>query len=193
VRNLKKEDFQLYEDRKKQEILSIDEVNAEVESSPRGASPIDGGTRRRGKTALILFIDSAIQPRFVKQSRDSAYKFAKEHMGPQDLFAVGTYISSMKIIQNLTSDRDEVLAAIEKSVTMNAGGGMFFDDLMRSLQQINISITRLKGQKSVFMYAGASLSDTPSTRTPYDNALTSAKKANVVYYTVDPEEFLRYP
>ena len=35
VHKLKKEDFQLYEDGKKQEILSIDEVNAASEASPR--------------------------------------------------------------------------------------------------------------------------------------------------------------
>jgi VWFA-related protein len=186
VRDLKKEDFKLYEDGKSQEILSFDEVNAESPASALGVSAINEGSLRRGKTVLILFIDSAIAPRFVKQSRDSAYKFVKEHMGPQDLFAVGSYVSSMKIIQNLTSDRDEVLAAIEKSANMNASGMVYFDDLLRSLQQINLSIARIKGQKSIFMYAAAALGATPSTRTPYNDTLTSAKKANVVYYTVDP-------
>jgi hypothetical protein len=41
IRNLKKEDFEFYEDGKKQEILSIDEVNAESRPSSLGMSPID--------------------------------------------------------------------------------------------------------------------------------------------------------
>jgi VWFA-related protein len=186
VRDLKKEDFSLYEDGKRQEIVSFDEVNAESVSSPDQMPLMDQAGPHRGKTVMILFIDSSIAPRFMQASRESAWKYVQEHMKPQDLFAVGSYVSSMRILQNFTSDRDEVLAAIEKSTAYYATGMMYFDDLLRSLEQINYAIARLKGPKSLLMYASVSLGGSPSIRTPYANALNSAKKSNVVFYTVDP-------
>jgi VWFA-related protein len=187
VRHLKKEDFTLYEDGKKQEILSFDEVDGQAATSPKEMPLMDQAGQHRGKTVMILFVDSSIAPRFVKTSRESAWKFVREHMQPQDLFAVGTYVSSMQILQNFTSDREDVLAAIEKSTAYYATGGMmYFDDLLRSLEQINYAIARLKGQKSLLMYASVGLGSSPSIQTPYATALNSAKKSNVVYYTVDP-------
>jgi VWFA-related protein len=186
VRDLKKEDFTLYEDGKKQEIVSFDQVDEQAATSPNQMPLLDQVGPHRGKTVMILFIDSAIVPRFMQTSRESAWKFVQEHMQTHDLFAVGSYVSSMRILQNFTSDRDEVLAAIEKSTAYYATGMLYFDDLLRSLEQINYAIARLKGQKSLLMYASIGLGGTPSTRTPYANALTSAKKSNVVFYTVDP-------
>jgi VWFA-related protein len=186
VRHLKKEDFTIYEEGKKQEIVSFDEVNAEAATAPDRMPLMDQTGQHRGKTVMILFIDSAITPRFMQASRESAWKFVQEHMQPQDLFAVGSYVSSMRILQNFTNDRDEVLAAIEKSTAYYATGMMYFDDLLRSLEQINYAIARLKGQKSLLIYAGIELGGSPSIRTPYANAVNSAKKSNVVFYTIDP-------
>jgi VWFA-related protein len=187
ARHLKKEDFTLYEDGKKQEILSFDEVDGQAAASPKEMPLMDQAGQHRGKTVMILFVDSSIAPRFAKSSRESAWKFVREHMQPQDLFAVGTYVSSMQILQNFTSDREDVLAAIEKSTAYySTSGMMYFEDLLRSLEQINYAIARLKGQKSLLMYASVGLGSSPSIQTPYANALNSAKKSNVVYYTVDP-------
>jgi VWFA-related protein len=186
VPGLKKEDFTLYEDGKKQGIVSFDEVNGEAATSPEQMPLMDQVGQHRGKTVMILFIDSSIAPRFMQASRESAWKFVQEHMQPQDLFAVGSYVSSMRILQNFSSDRDEVLAAIEKSTAYYATGMMYFDDLLRSLEQINYAVARLKGPKSLLMYASIGLGGSPSDRTPYANALNSAKKSNVVFYTVDP-------
>jgi VWFA-related protein len=154
VHNLKKEDFQLYEDGKKQEIVSLDEVNAESESSSLGVSPIDEKPSHRGKTVLIVFNDSSIRPENIKKSRDSAQKFVKEHMRPQDLFAVAEFGMTMKVLQNFTKDREEVLGAIAHADPMNAGGGsMYFEDLLRSLDGIDLSIAPIKGQKTILIYS----------------------------------------
>jgi VWFA-related protein len=186
IPDLKKGDFELYEDGKKQEIVSFDQVQGKTALSPEEMPLLDRGGTQRGKTVLILFVDSAITPRYVKTARDSALQYVKEHMGPQDLFGVGTYVSSMKILQNLTSDRDEVMAAIEKSAESYANVTVYFDDMLRALDQINYSIARLKGQKSVLIYASVGLGGAPILRTAYANTLKSAKASNVVYYSIDP-------
>ena len=154
VRNLKMEGFQLYEDGKKQEIVSMDEVNAESEASSLGVSPINAKPSHRGKTVLIIFNDSAIRPEFIQESRDSAQKFVKEHMRPQDLFAVADFGMSMKVLQNFTSDREEVMQAIANAAPANAGGGsMYFENLVLSLEGINHSIAPIKGQKTILIYS----------------------------------------
>ena len=67
VPNLKKEDFELYEDGEKQEILSIDEVNAESRLSSLGMNPLAENALHGGKTVLIIFDDSAIMPQYIKR------------------------------------------------------------------------------------------------------------------------------
>jgi hypothetical protein len=154
VRNLKKEDFQLYEDGQKQEILSIDEVNAASEASPSGVNPISGATSHRGKTVLIVFADNLLKPGDTQTSRDSAEKFVREHMRPQDLFAVAKFDISMKILQNFTSDRKDVLDGIRQAagVSVNGHRGLL-NELLRALDRINYSLAQIKGQKSILIYA----------------------------------------
>ncbi len=151
VRNLHKEDFQLYEDGKKQEILSIDEVNEASEASPSGVNPIAGNTSHRGKTVLIVFADSFIPFQDIKMSRDSAERFVQEHMQPQDLFAVAKFDISMQVLQNFTSNRKEVQDAIKNAAGVT-GAKPNLDDLLRALDRINHSIAQIKGQKSILVY-----------------------------------------
>jgi VWFA-related protein len=199
VRNLKKEDFQLYEDGKQQEILSIDEVNAESPTSSLGAGPIDEGRSRRGKIVSIIFDDGSIRPQDFKKSRDSARKFVSEHMRPQDFFSVATFSISMKILQNFTSDREEVLKAIGQPSNFGAGS-MYFEDFLRSLDAIDRSIAPIKGPKSILIYSQSAYSGmdkvamnnsalnrvSASLDGTYKRTLSSAQKANVKFYVIDP-------
>ena len=139
---------------KKQEILSIDEVNSASEASPSGVNPIAGTTSHRGKTVLIVFADSLTRPEDIKMSRDSAERFVQEHMRPQDLFAVATFGISMKILQNFTSDRKGVLEAIRHADRVS-GTGDFLQlvNLLQALEGITESIANIKGQKSILIYA----------------------------------------
>jgi VWFA-related protein len=217
VRNLKKEDFELYEDGKRQEILSIDEVNADSEGASLGTNPIAESTPYRGKTVLIVFDDSSILTQYIKVSRESARKFVREYMRPQDLFAIAVHSTSMKVLQNFTGNREEVLGAIEQLAgTMGTSGGLYFESLLRALEQINYSITRIKGPKTVLIYSQPSSSSapdspsivagvrgrgpgakqnpaafspgTPDIDTVYARVLGSARNSDVIFYTVDPGE-----
>lgn len=183
VPNLKKEDFQLFEDGKKQEILSIDEVSSKTSSL--GASPIGESAPRRGKIVLIIFDDSTIPQLYVQQSRDSAAAFVKRHMRPQDLFAVACWGSSMKIFQNLTDDRQAMLTAIAQTATFSTTG-QFFENMLRSLEGMHRSLEPLKGQKSVLIFGRLPAYNSSTSGEIYRKALNSAKKANVIYYAIDP-------
>jgi VWFA-related protein len=214
VRNLKKEDFRLYEDGKQQEISSFDEVTDESGGvSPMNMASLEEGDSRRGKIVLIIFDDSTITSGHIKQSRDSAERFVKEHMRPQDLFAVAAFSNSLKILQNFTTDPDGILQAIAQPAVSSAsplrrqdlseeqsrgrGRGPSQDpssiatrhqaeNLLRALNSISLSIEHLKGQKSVLLFSESVYFDPSSIDTVYKRTLESAKRSNVVFYTVDP-------
>ena len=187
VRNLKREDFRLFEDGKEQEILSFDAVDGEEVIPPSALPIVDSGDMPSGKTVLIIF-DAIPDADHLRRVRDSAARFVREHMRPQDYFAVALWGGTMRIVVNLTDDREAVLAAIAQ--VSPAGWGPF-ENMLTSLEEINNSIESLKGQKSVLifgrssaMFGGAALSDR------YRRVLSSAKQANVIYYAVYPENII---
>jgi len=189
ARDLKKEDFRLYEDGKKQEIVSFDQVTAGSATSPKDMSLLDESGRKRGKTVLMVFMESAVSPQNLNLVRDSIAKFVNLHMRPQDLFAVLSFGSSMRIIQNLTGEREDVLAAVRR-LASSAVVSFSFDDLLRSLEQVNYSIARIKGQKSVLILGPTGIGYAPLDHTRYNKAVNSARQSNVVFYAADPQRIL---
>jgi VWFA-related protein len=120
IQNLKKEDFRLMEDGKQQQIVTFDPVTDNGEQpAPTSLADVDDQTRR-GKVVLILFDDSTITASQMKLTRDSAEKYVKQHMRPQDLFGVAAYGLSMKIIQNFTHDTGKVVEAIRQPAMSHA-------------------------------------------------------------------------
>ncbi len=214
VKNLKKESFKLYEDGKQQEIVSFDEVTAgQGTPSPQNMALLDDNARRGGKTVLILFDDGALSAENVKRARDSAALFVKDHMNSQDWFAAASFGYSLTLLQNLTNEPEKILKAIAQpaisatnfssksdgSTASLPGTGAPRDldigmasmnyqseGFLSALQAINYSIERLKGQKSVLIYSQSNFINPKTVEKVYKAVLTSAKRANVVYYTVDP-------
>lgn len=206
VRNLKKEDFRLYEEGKLQEIYSADEINAESKASSLGASLMDENALNYGKTVLIIFDDASIQPQYIKTARDFAAKFVQKHMRPQDVFAVATYGMSLKILQDFTHEQEDVLKAFTQPAASNAGSGsVYFENLLGALDKISPSMARISGQKSILIYTQPMSSPSSDLRSPgfrmeprmpvtatttmgvaYKTTLESMRKSNVVVYTIDP-------
>ena len=200
VRNLKKENFKLYEDGKQQEILSFDEVAEEsAVASTANLGQVGDERSRPGKSVLIIFDDSTITSVHLKAARDSAATFAKQHMNPGDIFGVASFDMSLKIIQPFTSDRDAVLKAIGKPAVSSAGGAVgqmksltpLAEDsrrpqnLLRALNFLSMSIERIRGRKSILIYSESMYSSDDLTSL-YTNTLKTARRCNVIFYTVDP-------
>jgi VWFA-related protein len=199
VRNLKKENFYLYEDGREQEIQSFDEVDTDTPS---------GIEQSRGKTVLIFIDESTIAPIRLKSVCESAKTFVKKHMNPTDLFAVASFGDSLKIRQNFTHEPERILGAIAQSESSSAAptlpdgnraqnshaGDPIFSliltnkmaNLLWALNSFSVSVERLKGQKTVLIYSESGFSNREQIQTVYAQALDSAKKSNVVFYTIDP-------
>jgi VWFA-related protein len=212
VHNLKKENFRLYEDGKQQEIVSFDEVTEEAAPDLNPADIDRPGPR--GKTVLILFDDSTIAAAHIKMTRDSAEKFVKEHMRPWDNFAVAVYDQSLHVVQGFTDDPEKILAAIRMPAVSGSGrrtstmeqpqmeprqssGRDEHDSRMpdsfmkyqseaffRALDSLSRSIERIRGRKSILLFS-EDFSLNNESRSLYLKTLNSARKANVVFYTID--------
>jgi VWFA-related protein len=143
VRDLKKSDFTLLEDGKKQEISTFDFENVD-ELATAGAAEATvsgvagaGALLRSGKKAppsldardrrlMLLFFDfSAMDPEQIDRSVDAAKKFVGAKMQPADLLALASLATNMRVDLDFTDDKGKILAAL---TAYNSGQGQGFDN-----------------------------------------------------------------
>jgi VWFA-related protein len=143
VRDLKKEDFTLFEDGKKQEIStldfeSVDEmVTAGAAETTVSGSAGPGTLLRAGKKAaptldardrrlILLFFDfSAMDPEQINRSVEAAKKFVETKMQPADLIALVSLATNMRVDLDFTDDRTKLAAALS---AYTSGQGQGFDN-----------------------------------------------------------------
>jgi len=143
VTNLKKEDFTLFEDGKKQEISSFDFENVdELAAAGAAESTVSGtaaqGTLLRGtqkapptldardRRLMLLFFDfSAMDPEQIDRSVDAAKKFVSTKMQPADLMALVSLATNMRVDLDFTDDKTRLLAALS---AYTSGQGQGFEN-----------------------------------------------------------------
>src|SRR6266436_4617145 len=142
VRDLKKGDFTLFEDGKKQEISTFDFENVDELTTAGAAeatvSGVAGGTvLRSGKQAaptldardrrmILLFFDfSAMEPEQIERSVEAAKKFVSTKMQPADLMALVSLATNMRVDLDFTDDKAKLLAAL---TAYNSGQGQGFEN-----------------------------------------------------------------
>lgn len=108
VGSLSKEDFQLYEDGVQQQIaeLSRDQLPLSV--------------------VLLFDLTYTVQP-VLKPLAAGALE-ALQHLKPDDEVAVMVYSSTAQLLQDFTTGREQVLAAIKKASEMESGESAFFNE-----------------------------------------------------------------
>jgi len=136
VRDLKKEDFTLYEDGKRQEISTFDfedvgQAPGTTGETVSGSAP--GALLRSAKKAptldardrrlIVLFFDfSAMQPEEIDRSVEAGKKFITAKMQPADLVALVSLATNMHVDCDFTDDRDK-LSAVLTSYSSSQGQG----------------------------------------------------------------------
>jgi VWFA-related protein len=137
VANLTSNDFQLFEDGKPQQILtfSYEEISktaqpierasvlaaaAGTAGAPRVSAPAAAAGAPPAPVPLtsedvaghrlltLLFDTSSMQPEDVQKAADAAIKWVNEQMTPADLVAVASIGSSLQILSDFTSDKEQV-------------------------------------------------------------------------------------
>jgi VWFA-related protein len=142
VRDLKKGDFTLLEDGKRQTISTFDFENVDelatagaAEATVSGAAP-DGSLLRpaekpaaldaRDRRLMLLFFDfSGMDPEQIDRSVDAAKKFVQTRMQPADLLALVSLATNMRIDLDFTGDKTKVLSAL---AAYTSGQGQGFDN-----------------------------------------------------------------
>ena len=138
VRDLKKVDFTLFEDGKKQEISTFDFENVdELRTAEATVSGMSGAVLKAGMKAapsldaggrrlILLFFDfSAMDPEQIDRSVDAAKKFVDTKMQPADLMALVSLATNMRVDLDFTDDKTKLLAAL---AAFNSGQGQGFEN-----------------------------------------------------------------
>src|SRR6267154_2697952 len=143
VRNLKKGDFTLFEDGKKQEVSTFDFENVDDLAAAGAAEATVSGTAEQGallrpgkktpasldardRRLILLFFDfSAMEPEQIDRSVEAAKKFVGTKMQPADLIALVSLATNMHVDLDFTDDKPKVLAAL---TAYNSGQGQGFEN-----------------------------------------------------------------
>jgi len=143
VRDLKKQDFTLFEDGKKQEISTFDFENVdELQTAGAAEATVSGvagagallrsGKKEapsldaRDRRLMLLFFDfSAMDPEQIDRSVGAAKKFVDTKMQPADLMALVSLATNMRVDLDFTDDKSKLLAAL---TAYSSGGGQGFDN-----------------------------------------------------------------
>lgn len=143
ARDLKKEDFTLFEDGKKQAISTFDfEKVDELATAGAAEATVSGVTGEgallrsgkktppsldaRDRRLMLLFFDfSAMDPEQIDRSVDAAKNFVNTKMQPADLMALVSLATNMRVDLDFTDDKTKLLAALS---AYSSGLGQGFDN-----------------------------------------------------------------
>jgi VWFA-related protein len=138
IRGLKKEDFTVTEDGKKQQVSTFDFENVDELATAGAADATVTGVAGpsgllhstdqpvvdvRDRRLMLLFFDfSAMDPEQIERSVDAAQKFVKTQMKPADLIALVSLSTNMQVDLDFTTDKAKVLSTLS-SYTSGQGQG----------------------------------------------------------------------
>ncbi|HYK39530.1 MAG TPA: VWA domain-containing protein [Candidatus Eremiobacteraceae bacterium] len=138
IRDLKKEDFTLLEDGKKQTISSFD--FEDVDQLPEATQTVSGSagtllhaTKKtpptldaRDRRLILLFFDfSAMQPEEIDRAVNAAKNFVATKMQPADLLALVSLATNMHVDLDFTDDKEKITATL---TSYGASEGQGFDN-----------------------------------------------------------------
>ncbi len=142
VRDLKKEDFTLFEDGKKQEISTFDFENVDQLERAGAAEKTDTGEaaaaepagvlkksnapamNARDRRVIVLYFDfSAMEPDQIDRCVDAAKKYINAQMQPADIVALVSLSTNMRVDLDFTADKPKILSVLS---SYSSGSGQGF-------------------------------------------------------------------
>lgn len=118
ARELKKEDFELYEDNVRQQVSSFSQDTLPL--------------------SVVLLFDLTDSVRPVLSSLAEGALEALQHLKPEDEVTVMVYAASAQVLQEATTDRALAVAAIEKASHMESAEAAFFNEgIFQAAEQLD--------------------------------------------------------
>jgi VWFA-related protein len=119
VRDLTKDDFQIFEDGKPQAVAAFSLVDVPVDPSSQVVSiepDVQSNERRFGGRVYAMLLDDAnTAPDRTSRTKNAARRFVEQHLGANDVMAI-LFTSLGDPAQEFTSDKPLLLSAIDKFV-----------------------------------------------------------------------------
>ena len=230
VRGLKQSDFTVLEDGKPQRIQSFD-----IEDVDNYAQPAQGGPAQaemaaaktdlftsrkapshealRDRRLMVLFLDlSSLESDDSDRAVDSARNFVNKQMTPADLVSIVSFDTSLKVVQDFSSDKKLLLTALDK-IAGNEGVGqesgttgssegtpddagsfaaddtdynIFNTDLrLQALSTIAKNLAGIDQKKSILYFSSGMTKTGVENQAQLRAAVNSAVRSNVSIYAVD--------
>ena len=130
IRDLKKEDFTVYEDGQKQQLSSFDFENVDELTAAGAAGAIVTGAagtggllstkqnetiEARDRRLMLLFFDfSAMEPDEIDRAVDAGKKYVQANMQPADMVALVSLATSMRLDLDFTDDKARILSSLSQ-------------------------------------------------------------------------------
>ncbi len=156
VRELKRGDFQIYEDNVRQQITTFSQDELPL--------------------SVVLLFDLTDSVRPVLKSLAGGALESLKHLKPEDEVAVMTYAASAQLIQDFTTDRALAARAIERASRMESGEAAFFNE---GIFQATAQLLRSNhpGNRRVIIWLTDDIPNFPSEeiRARYGRSLGKAK------------------
>ena len=128
IRDLKKDDFTVYEDGQKQQLTSFAFENVDqlatagtADTTVTGAAG-NGGLLRAGQNPtleardrrlMLLFFDfSAMEPDEIDRAVNAGKKYVQANMQPADMVALVSLVTNMRLDLDFTDDKTKILASL---------------------------------------------------------------------------------
>jgi VWFA-related protein len=147
IRDLKKEDFTLFEDGKKQQISTFDFENVDqlemagaAEKTVTGEAAETAGPagvlkksdapvlNARDRRVIVLYFDfSAMEPDQIDRCVESAKKYINGQMRPADIVALVSLSTNMRVDLDFTDDKTKILSVLS-SYSSGSGEGFAMGD-----------------------------------------------------------------
>jgi VWFA-related protein len=114
VRDLTRDDFELFDGRKKQELIGFEVIDLADYGAGEEQKKVTEITASGRRHFLLLFDLSLSDPESIVRARTSARKLLYEGLHPADLVAVATYTESRgaQLVLNFTPNREQVEVAL---------------------------------------------------------------------------------
>jgi VWFA-related protein len=197
----------------------VEERPAARATVPAPPQPEPGGKRFRDRRLLVLFFDlSALKAEDQVHAFEAAEKFIKEQMTPADLVSIMSFSSTLRVNQEFTSDRDQLIATLKK---FHVGEASELADMANTdvddsdtaafaLDETEFNIFNTDQKLSALESAARSLSALPEKkalvyfssgvgRTGTDNesqlraTINAAVRSNVSFYPIDVRGLAAFP
>ncbi|HEV2988171.1 MAG TPA: VWA domain-containing protein [Candidatus Angelobacter sp.] len=231
VQDLKREDFIILEDGKPQTVSSFDYEHIDSAPLPAVAGPAqqsitgqavpskpiltvkDADEALNNKRVIVLFFDlSSMNPDEIQRSVDAARKYVQAKMTSADMIAIVSLASSLRLDQDFTSDRTQLLKVLNRfsraegqgmdnGLTGDADGieetGNAYapdeteynqfntDRKLEALQSLSQVLARFNQKKSIIYFSSGMTQTGIENQTALRAAINTAVKANVAIYTMD--------